>query len=358
MIAILGTVLTACSQDSSQQYMPPAVPVFADEVKHQDVPIYFESLGTLKSAAWVEVRPQVSGMLDQVHFSEGQYVQKGDKLFTIDPRLYEIKLAEANAQLAQDDAALETAQKKIQRYQELSKKDLISQQEWDELQSEVAKRSAQVLLDEAKVASAQFDLEHCSICAPISGRTGKVQIHPGNLVATAQVIPLVTLSNIDDLLIEFTLTEREFQLLKPEHIQGEFSIDICSFSGNCEPVKATLTFLNNTFDEKTGLLHLQANLANDNGLFLPGQHVKVLMPIEEIKNAMIVPQKAVKINQTGPYVFLIKDDFTIEMRQVKLGEEIKKSVVILEGLAPHDKIVTEGHLRLSPGMKVEIKNEM
>lgn len=357
IIALLGIALTACSESSSGNRAMPTVPVHAEVVQQQDVPLYFESLGTLRSAEWIEIKPQVSGRLETVHFTEGHNVKKGDLLFSIDPQVYKIKLQEAEAQLAQDKAATEIARKKLERYQELSKKDLISQQEWDEMQSDLAVKEAQFHGDEARVAAAKLDLEHCSICSPIDGRTGKVLIHPGNLVADTQEGSLVTISNIEDLVIEFPLTEREFQQLKPEHLLGDFMIQVCSFADHCKTAKAHLTFLNNTFDEQTGLLHLQAKLENNNGQFLPGQHVKLRIPIQVLEGAKIISQKCVKINQKGPYVFLIKDDNTVEIRQVSLGDEIEEKVVVLDGLGTGDKVVTEGHLRLAPGMPVEIKTE-
>jgi multidrug efflux system membrane fusion protein len=352
LITILGICLTSCSTESENPHNQMVVPVFAENVKTQDVPLFIESIGTLKSSGWVEVRPQVSGMLAEVHFKDGQFVKKGDLLLTIDQQPYLNAQLEAEAQLTQSQAAYQIAQKKLERYQELSKKNLISEQEWDELQAEAIKQKAQLQASQARAAAANLNLKNCSIQSPIDGRTGKLLVHPGNLVGTT---PLVTVSNIEKLTIDFTLTEREFQQLKPEQLLGEYAIEVCSYTNKCQQMKATLTFLNNTFDEQTGLLNMQGSFDNFHHQFLPGQHVNVRVPMHVIKNAMVIPQKAVKINQTGPYVFAIKEDSTIEIKQIKLGDEIEKQVVVLEGLEPTAKIVTEGHLRLSPGMKVEVK---
>lgn len=351
LITILGICLTSCSSESGPQQQQ-AVPVLAETVKTQDVPLFIESIGTLKSSGWVEVRPQVSGMLAESHFKDGQMVQKGDLLLTIDPQPYVHAQQEAEAQLTQSQAAYQIAQKKLERYQDLSKKNLISQQEWDELQAEAIKQKAQLQASQARAATANLNLKNCSIQSPIDGRTGKLLIHPGNLVGTN---PLVTVSDIDHLVIDFTLTEREFQQLKPEQLLGEQTIEVCSYTNKCQQVKASLTFLNNTFDEQTGLLNMQASLDNSHHQFLPGQHVNVRVPMYVIKNAMVIPQKAVKINQTGPYVLAIKDDSTIEIKQVKLGDEVADQVVILEGIDSNARVVTEGHLRLYPGIKVEVK---
>lgn len=356
LFLFLGT-LTACSfqEEATQKVSSPAIPVIISEAKQQDVPLYFESLGTLQPSVLVEVRPQVSGMLQEVHFTEGQQVHKGDPLFTIDSSEYEIRLKEAESQLAQNQAALDSAKGKANRFRSLSKKDLIPQQEWDEINAQVAKMEAQVLGDEAKVASAKLNLQRCVIAAPIDGRTGKVIIHPGNLLSGSQTT-LVTLSNVNELVFDFTLTEREFQQLTPEHQQGSYPIEICSFHSFKNVCKGTLTFFDSSFDVETGLLHLQGKVANEHQHYLPGQHVRVRVPILVKHDLIVIPQKAVKINQTGPYVFAVKPDNTVEIRQVKLGDEIEASVVVMEGLIAGDKVVTEGHLRLAPGLAVEIKS--
>lgn len=360
MILITGAaLLSACSSQPTENagFVPPAIPVITEEVKVVDVPIYFESIGTLKAALKVDIRPQVSGMLNLLHFTEGQPVDKGDLLFSIDSQPYEIRLQEAEAQLAQNKAALEIARKKLDRYSSLSKKDLISKQEWDELQSQVAMNEAHVQSGEARVESAKLDLQHCSITSPVSGRTGKIAVHPGNLVSPSEALPLVTLFNIDNLDVEFTLTENEFQQLTPDHFQGNAPIEICTFCNQEELTKGTLTFLDSTFDAQTGLLTMKGQISNDPFKFLPGQHVRVRLPIQVVHDAMVVPQKAVKINQQGPYVYKVKEDETAEMLQVKLGDEVADQVVVLDGVKVGDKVVTEGHLRLAPGLKVKMEEK-
>jgi membrane fusion protein, multidrug efflux system len=354
--AIIGIILSACSQQTApQNFSPPAVPVLAQEAGVQDVPTHFESIGTLKPSALVEIRPQVSGMLEAVHFTEGDEVKKGTHLFSIEYRPYEIRLHEAEAQLAHNKAALDIAHKTLNRYNNLASKDLIPQQEWDQLQSQATKEEAQIKANEAKVESANLDLQRCNITAPIDGKIGKILIHPGNLVSAGQTTPLASMSKIDILNVEFTLTEKEFQQLSAQQRQEAFPVEICTFNSQTEACQGMLTFFDHSYDTQTGLLYLQAKLDNPHLQFLPGQHVHVKVPIQIIRNAIVVPEKSVKINQQGPYVYTIKDDMTVEMRPVKLGDEVGEDIVVLEGLAPKELIVTEGHLRLFPGLKVEIK---
>ena len=353
LIIIFGLLIAGCSTPPPQQKTNPAVPVITAEAEEKDIPIYFESLGTLKSALYVDVKPQASGTLLSVHFIEGQVVKKGQLLFTIDSQSYQIKLQEAEAQLTHDKAVLDGARKKLERYEGLSKKDLIPQQEWDELVTQVNKSEAQVHMDDTKIVSARLDIQHCSIKSPIEGKTGKLAVHSGNLIA-AQITPLVTIANIDHLFVEFTLTEREFQQLTAKHLNGSYPIEINSFN-QATSTKGTLTFLNHGFDLNSGLLHVRGDVINDKMLFLPGQNVKVRLPISVIKSAKVIPQMAVKINQNGPYVYVVKENNLVELCQLKLGEEIADCVVVLEGLNAGDKVVTEGHLRLFPGTTVELK---
>lgn len=356
--SILGTCLCSCSsQQDPAGFKPPVVPVRTAEVKLQDVPLFIHSLGTLKPAILVEIRPQAGGMLQSVHFTEGQFIKKGTILFTIDPQPYIIRLHETEAQLAQDKASLETARKKLERFSNLAKKELIPLQEWDEMHLQIAQQEAQVQADEARVAAARLDLQHCEITAPMNGRVGKLSVHPGNLIAVGQPAPLTTMANIEVLTVEFTVTEKEYQQFSFEHRRGNFPIEISSLCGPSDVSKGTLTFLDNAFDPKTGLLLLQGKMVNASHKFLPGQHVQVQVPIHTTQDAVVVPQKAVKINQQGPYVFVVNEEKTVEVRPIKIGDEIDDQVVVLEGLAPTEIVVTEGHLRLSPGLPVELITE-
>lgn len=351
-------MLSACSsQQDPSAFKLPIIPVHTAEVKLQDVPFYFQSPGMLRPALSVEIKPQTSGMLQTVHFTEGQFIKKGTLLFTIDPQSYVIRLHESEAQLAQNKVALDNARKKLDRYSSLAKKDLIPQQEWDEMHSLIAKHEAQIQGDEAKVAAARLDLQRCEITAPMTGRIGKLAVHPGNLIAAGQSVPLTTMANVEVLTVEFTITEREYHQLSPEHRRGNYPIEIVSLCHPSETAKGSLTFLDNSFDPQTGLLLLQGKMVNTSHKFLPGQHVQVRIPIQIARDAIVVPQKAVKFNQHGPYVFVVSEEKTVDIRPIKIGDEIEDEVIVTEGLVPTEIVVTDGHLRLSPGLGVEIVNE-
>lgn len=354
-LVIGGIFLASCDwagKKPAEEAETPAIPVIATKSSVQDLTVYLESIGTLRPSIYMEVRPQTNGTIAQTLVTEGQIVKEGTPLFIIDPKPYQIIVQEAEAHLAMDRAILNAAQKKLNRYQQLAKKDLIPQTEWEELEAEATRCQAQLELDQASLNAAQLDLDRCTIRAPISGRVGKLDAHPGHLVANGQPDPLVTISKMDPLLIEFTVTEKEF----PKMPQTELPIEIQALCNSTPCNSGTVTFLDNQFDTETGLLLVRGKVSNPEFSLRPGQTVKVKLPVNVIANAQFIPQKAIRYNQKGPYVYVVKEDFTVEQRQITAGEERGTDLIVLDGLQPTETIILDGHLRLSPGTKVEIKS--
>lgn len=348
-----GLILAGCdwAKEAPAAESTPAIPVIATKPTMQDLTVYVDSIGTLLPSIFMEIRPQTNGTLSKVLVTEGQYVEEGTPLFLIDTKPYEIKVQEAQAQLAMDRAILDAAQKKLARFKQLAQKDLISQTEWDELEAEADRSKAKIDLDIASLESAKLDLEHCTLKSPVQGRIGRLDAHPGLLVAAGQADPLVTICKMDPLIIEFTVTEKEYpkipQTLLPVEIQS-----LCN-SGTCN--QGTVTFLDNHFQTDTGLLLVRGTVPNPGHTMRPGQSVQVRVPVTIISNAQLIPQKSVRYNQEGPYVYVVKADMTVEQRQITVGEERGTDLIVLKGLDPSETIILDGHLRLSPGTKVEIK---
>ncbi|MBA2728793.1 MAG: efflux RND transporter periplasmic adaptor subunit [Parachlamydiaceae bacterium] len=361
LITFLLVLMTACSTSPQNvEVKKTAVPVHVVEVVEIDLPRYIETIGSLKPVTFIEIRPQVSGILAEVNFTEGQLVSKGHQLFAIDSSPYKIRLLEANAQKERDAAVLSAARKKMDRFQGLAKKDLISQQEWDELILEVAKHAAQLQADEAKVAAAALDFKNCSIASPIAGKTGRVGFHAGSLVTSFQPASLVAIACIDCLTVEFNVTEQQFLQLGQMGVLSKnadgiikLPIEVSSMRAKGHSSNGFLTFSDYEFDIRSGLLMMRGEIENDQNYFLPGQSVKVKLPIEMARNVILVPEKAIKINQQGPYVYRINEGNQAELCQICQGEVFGNDVSILEGVQKGDLIVTEGHLRLYPGVAVE-----
>ncbi|MCE5317771.1 MAG: efflux RND transporter periplasmic adaptor subunit [Parachlamydia sp.] len=344
LIAVL--MLYSCKSKPTASKEQAPVPVHAVSPVIQDVTLYLEILGTLQAPLSVEIRPQIDGTLSEILVHEGQWVKEGAPLFKIDPVLYLIRQKEAEAQLAINKADLEAAQKKLARFQSLAEKDLLAQTEWDELKARSTKAEATLLLDQARLDAARLNLSNCMLKAPISGRIGKLDASPGQLVGKESRLASVAL--LDPLRLEFSVTEKDFPQIRLQEIELQ---PLCI---SMSSMPAQITFLDHQIDAQTGLLLIRAKVPNDNQKLLPGQSVRVRIPISKHEKAMLVPQKAVRYNQQGPYVFAVLPDKTIATRQLILGEEHGSNLIIKEGLDPNEPIILEGHLRLSPGTKVDI----
>lgn len=347
LLFLFPPLLVGCFKKDSSAYAPPPVPVKAVQVEVRSMPYYFEEMGVIKARQTAEVKSQVAGVITGIYFEEGDLVKKGDLLFTIDDSLYQIRLKEAKAHLAQYLASLSNVQKKLGRYQSLSKEDLISKVEWDELETKIALCKAQVEEGEAKVAAAALDLEHCSILAPISGHTGKIGLQIGNMSEHNQT--LLTLSQEDRFYVDFSLTEQELQKLP----FSTPSLQVYAAGKGDWLADGKVTFLDHTIDSHSGMLFARGLLSEVHKPLKAGQSVRVHLFFGQKEEATLIPVKAIKTNQTGPYVFCIKEDQTATLCPVKLGPEEKGMIVIEEGVDKVFKVVTEGHLRLYPGAKVK-----
>ena len=349
----VSLLLAGC--ESHQEILPaepPHVPVIAAQPVIKDITVYLDSIGTLHPSVLMEARPQIEGTLIEVLISEGQWVRQGTPLFKIDSKPYAIKVLEAEAQLAIDRVNVQAAQKKLARFRTLAQKDLVPQTEWDELETEAERSQATLALDEARLNNAKLDLERCTLQSFINGRVGKLDAHPGLLVTRGQESALATISQMDPLIVEFTVTEKEFPKI-PSDVQ---QMEMKPLSSPESSTAGTITFLDNHFDPETGLLLIRAKVLNPDYSLRPGQSVRVRIPIAITHNATLIPQKAIRYNQQGPYVYIIQPDRSVLVRQLVLGDEQGIDQIILEGLEPTESIVIDGHLRLSPGLKVEVKS--
>lgn len=350
LLLLLTGVGCSSPVGEKKAFSAPAIPVTAALVHEEEISLYIDAVGTIHPSLFVQVRPQVSGMLLKAHFSQGQYVEKGALLFSIDPVPYEIRLEEAEIALEQNALSEKVLKNKLERYAVLHKKQLISEQEREELETEHAQASMNLRGAHARVRAARIDLSNCRLLAPISGYVDQIAVNPGNIVSASQSTPLTTISNVDPVFVEFPLTEKEFQQIQPK-LAGGVTLEIFSLSS---PTKAVGQFsgYSPSYDIQSGLLSLRAAVPNPLRLFLPGQGVKVRMPLSILSSAKVIPQSAVKINQQGPYVYLIQEDQCVAIRQITLADEIGDKIIVTDGLQAADRIVTEGQLRLFPGCKV------
>ncbi len=356
---LLATLLflAACSGGKSETApQAPPVPVAVAPVVVKNMPVAVKTIGNVEAYSAVSIRARVGGELKQVHFQEGQEVKKGDLLFVIDPRPFEATLKEARAKQARDQALLKKAQDDARRYGRLIQDDLISREQYDQVVANSEALAATVKADEAAVENARLQVEYCHIHAPLSGRTGSLLIHPGNLIkADDEKKFMAVIHQIQPIYVSFALPERYFPDLKKALAASIPVVQAVIAGEEANPVQGRLTFVDNTVDLATGTIRLKATFENAHKRLWPGQFVEVSLQLAEQPNALVVPAQAVQTGQNEQYVFVVKPDHTVEYRPVTVSRTQDGETIIAQGVSPGETVVTDGHLRLSPGSRVVIK---
>jgi multidrug efflux system membrane fusion protein len=347
-------VAAACSRGEGKAAAGPRpVPVRVATATEKDVPVEVRAVGKIVSAQSVALRPQVSGTLVAVHFKEGAAVRKGDLLVEIDRRPFQAALAEAKAKLVQDRARAENARSDATRYADLVEKEFVTRQQYEAARANAAALEAQVAADEAAVERAQLNLAYASIRAPISGRTGRLLVHPGNLVSAGAPEPLVAIEQVKPVHVEFAIPERHLPALRAR--RGA-PVRLTASGGGPE-IQATLSFVNNAVDPATGTILLKAQVPNEDEALLPGQIVDVHLRIAERARAIVVPASAVASGQKGDYAYVVTADKKAQLRPVQVDQAGETEVVLGKGVAAGEQVVTEGLLKLRPDAPVEILQE-
>jgi multidrug efflux system membrane fusion protein len=318
-------------------------PVTTAKVITQDVPLYLDEIGTTAAFETVNVQAEVTGQIIAREFQDGADVKKGDLLFRIDPRPYEAALASAQADLALNQATLK-------RQELLRKQNVTASQEWDTAQAN-ARRS------EAAVAAAQVNLDRCFIKSPIDGRAGLRNVDVGNVVAPGGNTPLLTIMGMDPIYTDFTVAEPDLPLVRRYLSNENLKVVTDADGDNIEPRSGSLYFIDNAVQAGAGTVKLRGVTPNPDRALWPAQFVKVRLVLDVLKDAKLVPSSAVQIGQNGPYIFVVKPDSTLELRQVKPGQPQGDLTVINEGVEKGETVVTSGQLQLSPKMKVSPREE-
>ena len=322
----------------------------------QTVPIYLDSFGTLSSPEDVDIRSQVTGKILEANFVQGQEVKAGDMLFTIDPSEYKADLDKAQAQLEENLADLKLKKDKLERNRPLVEKNLISKQDFEDLQTEVAAAEAQVQLATAQVELAKINLGYCYIKSPVDGLTGKRLVDIGNIVSANTGPVLVNVKTISELYLDFTLPERDLEKVRKAMGGGQLDVQV-TIPGEEDKYEGKLEFINNDVDDQTGTFALRAIVNNDKRGLWAGQFVNVRLILGSAKDAVLVPYDAAQIGKQGYYVFLAKDR-KAELRNVTVGSRQGNNIVIEKGVEPGETVITKGQLGLAPGMLIYDVTEM
>lgn len=331
------------------------VPVTADTAKLKDIPLEIKTIGNAESFATVSIKARVSGELQKVHFTEGQEVTKGKLLFTIDPRPFQAALNEASARLEKDKALFSKAEDDYRRYENLLQRGSISREQFDQIRTNVSALKATIQADEAVVENARVQLGYTSIYSPISGRTGNILIDQGNMIkANDDNKSLVVIEQFQPIYVSFTAPEANLYEIMNRFNRERLSVTVLSEGSKAVPEKGILSFFDNSIDSKTGTIRLKGTFKNQNKRLWPGQFVNVVLTLGDLKDVVTVPSQAVQNGANGPYVFTITLDNKVEYKPVSAGMSYNGETVIEKGVLAGEKVVTDGHLRLTPGAPVEI----
>lgn len=322
----------------------------------QDVPIWLTGLGTVQAFNKVTVRPRVSGVLDKIHFTEGQLVKEGDVLATIDPRPYQAMLSQAKAKAAQTAAQLSNANKELERTGTLVKTGAASRQLLDQLEANVAQFTAQQQADAAALEAAQLDLDFTTVKAPIAGRTGVRLIDQGNLVTASQDSGLVVISQFQPISVIFTLPQDSLPAIRKRMLENPAELTVQAMSNEGQVLgEGRLALIDNEIDVNSGTLKMKATFPNNDQALWPGQFLNARVLVEMRKQAVVTPTQVITAGLDGPFVYRVKPDLTVEPRNVKLGPQVGEITLIEEGLQPGEQVVLEGQSKLQPGARISIQ---
>jgi multidrug efflux system membrane fusion protein len=335
---------------------PPARPVTVAKVITKDVPLYLDEIGTCAAYETVQVQSQVSGQIIARNFQDGAEVKKGDLLFSIDPRPFQAALEQAQGQLGQAQSQLLLDQTTLKRQQELRARSVNSQQDLDVAQWTVNSDLAKVKTAEAAVAAAQVNLDYCSVRSPIDGRAGLRLVDAGNIVSSGNPgsggAVLLTIQGLDPIYTDFTVAEPDLPLVRRYLGNPNVKVMTRSEDDNIPPRAGDLYFIDNAVQPGAGTVKARAVTPNPDRALWPSQFVRVRLILDILKDAKLVPGGAVQIGQNGPYVFVVKPDSTLELRQVKPGQPQGDLTVVNEGVQAGETVVVSGQLQLAPGTKV------
>ena len=415
LLLVLAGGLTACSGDRAESKQPPPRPVVAvavAPVEQKAMPLQIQAIGTVEAYAVVSVRAQVGGELQRVHVKEGQQVRKGDLLFTIDPRTYEAALAQAEANVAKDQvqvqqarAVLErdvariaqtkaalardlaqskNAQVQVERYADLYKRELIAQEQYDQIRTNAEALAATVRADEADVRSAEetvradqaairsaeqtvradeaavtntkIQLGYTTIRSPVDGRAGSLMLNEGNIVRAGGTSDstLLVINQVKPIYVSFTVPQQQLPSIRRYMQEGTLGVSAAP-AGDPRAATGVVTFVDNLVDVATGTIRLKATFPNDEGRLWPGQFANVTLTLASEPDAIVVPSAALQSGPQGAYVFVAKPDSTAENRRVTIARTQGNETIIAKGLAVGEKVVTDGQPRLTQGAKIEVR---
>ncbi len=350
------TLFSCSSGEKKQQAAGRAVPVLAVPAKIQTLPLVVRAVGNVEPIASVSVKPQVGGTVVAQPVHDGADVAKGDLLFRLDPRPYELAIRESQAKLDRDKALLVKAEEDLKRYAELKTKNVVAQSQYDETYSQAKTLEGTIRLNEATLARSRLDLEYSEIRAPIAGRVGSVLLTVGNVVAANDDRVMCVINQINPIFISFSVPERYLPAIRAQAAKGGLTVSAVPAGEEKQPpVVAQLSSVDNAVDSKTGSIRLKAVSQNADHRLWPGQFVRVGLGLDTLKDAVVIPTRAVMDGLKGPYVYVVKEDGLVDARTITPGPIVEDLTAVDKGLEAGEMVVVDGQVRLAPGTKAEVK---
>jgi membrane fusion protein, multidrug efflux system len=334
---------------------PPSVPVMATSAGQQDVPIYYDALGTVMAENTVAIRTQVNGQIVSIDFRQGQDVKKGDVLAKIDPAPFQATLDQAVAKKAQDQATLIDAEKDLSRFKTLVVRDAETQQNLDAQQAKVDQTKAMIDADQGAIESAQTQLNYTTITAPIDGVVGFRQVDIGNIIHTTDVNPLTVLTQIQPCVSIFTLPQGDLGPVREAMLKG--SVEVLAFDQDNvhQLAQGHLLLIDNQIDQTTSTIRLKAEFPNQDERLWPGEFVRIRTLITTRKDAVTVPPVALQRGPDGLYVWVIKPDNTVQQRSIDAQTISDNMAIVSKGLTAGERVVVDGQSRLDEGVHVNVR---
>lgn len=352
-VLLAGVLLSGCEKQAPASLERPPAPVAISDAIARDVPVYIDAVGKIVAREVVSIQPQVSGRVTKIHFTDGADVKSGDVLFTIDPRPFQAQLQQAEANLAQGQAALNLAKINFARVASVTDPRAVSRQDYDAKKNAVEVAEAQLQQGRAAVDTARLNLEYCTIRAPIAGRAGQRLVDLGNVV-TANSTSLLVIQRLDPIYADFTVTENDLTSVQRNMAQRSLKVEVRLPDQEDQPRAGQLTFLDNSVQEGSGTVKLRATIDNKDRRFWPGRFAKIRLVLDRMENAVLVPADAPQMSAKGSFVYVVKPDSSAELRLVKIGQRQGDLVVVEQGVKPGERVVVSGQLGVTPGGKVRV----
>jgi multidrug efflux system membrane fusion protein len=359
-ISVIAVLVSACNKSAGAPPAMPPVPVLTAQAVSKTLPNQLHEIGTVEAFATVNIKSRIEGHLVAIHFKEGDFVTRGELLFSLDSRPSEAALQQAQANLARDEAQSAQAGIDENRYRFLWKQGVGSREQFDQSYASAGTWTATVEADKAALETARLNLQYTEIRSPIDGRTGNLQSHIGDLIKPDADNPLVTITQIQPIYVSFSIPERELPSVREQMTQHPLEVDAAIPSANAQepPEHGVLSFVDNSVDRTTGTILLKGLFQNENLRLWPGAFVNASLTLNQLQNAVVVPSEAIQTGQEGTYVFVVDAHQRVAMQPVTTGAQINHETIVKEGLAAGQTVVTDGQLRLAPGAIVTVKQSL